>query len=212
MRISLNATASVLAVLIAGCTETAPDVTAVPGAEPIAVTTDAGDGSDGQSSQAGDSAKPISLEIVSWTDLQEWVALQKGKVVVVDVWSTSCPPCMEEFPHFVELHSRLGDRVACASMSIDFYGAGETPQEIRPRVLEFLETHKATTANFVSSTADEEILDAIDVAAIPAVLVYDQSGELKKTFANDNAEYGANGFGYEKDINPFVEQLLKSAE
>ena len=152
----------------------------------------------------------VSVEIFSWSEFQEWVAKQTGKVVVVDVWSTSCGECVKEFPHFVELHDRLGDKIVCASLNIDFYGVG-SPEELKPGVLEFLSERNATSSNFLSSTADEEVLDALDVASIPAALVYDQSGVLKKTFKNDNEDYGAGGFNYEEHVNPLVEGLLKPA-
>ena len=156
-------------------------------------------------------ASKITAEIQSWDGIQKWVTSQKGKVVVVDIWSTFCVSCMQEFPHFVALHDRLGNQVACASVDIDYYGSGESPETIQPRVVEFLTKHKATTTNFVSSTADEEILEAIDVAAIPAALVFDQSGKLRKVFSNDSDEYGPGGFTYEKDINPLVEELASSS-
>mgnify|MGYP002640444628 CR=1 FL=1 len=154
--------------------------------------------------------KNVSLEVRSWSDFQEWITKQTGKVVVVDVWSTSCGECVKEFPHFVELHDRLGDKIVCASLNIDFYGVG-SPEELKPGVLEFLSERNATSSNFLSSTADEEVLDALDVASIPAALVYDQSGELRKTFTNDNNDYGPDGFNYKDHINPFVEELLKPA-
>lgn len=40
--------------------------------------------------------KPLSLES------------QKGKVVIVDIWGTWCPPCRAEIPHFVKLQERYG--------------------------------------------------------------------------------------------------------
>jgi thiol-disulfide isomerase/thioredoxin len=168
-------------------------------------------GSDVTEVKSAAAPKTASVEVVSWSEFQEWVAKQQGKVVVVDVWSTSCAECVEEFPHFVELNGRLGDRMVCASISIDYYGAG-SPEELKPSVLEFLTEKNATSSNFLSSTPDEEVMDALDVASIPAVLVYDQSGALKKTFKNDDGEYGPGGFNYKEHINPYVEELLKPAD
>lgn len=42
--------------------------------------------------------KPVSL------------ADYKGKVTIVDVWGTWCPPCRMEIPHFVKLYERFHDR------------------------------------------------------------------------------------------------------
>lgn len=167
---------------------------------------------DSSNTEASESpaAKTVSLEIRSWSEFQEWVGGQKGKVVVVDVWSTSCGECVKEFPHFVELHDRLGDQIVCASVSIDFYGVG-SPDELKPDVLEFLKEKHATSSNFLSSTADEKVMEALDVASIPAALVYDQTGKLSKTFSNDHNDYSPDGFNYKDHINPFVEELLKTA-
>ena len=34
----------------------------------------------------------------------------KGKVVLVDIWGTWCPPCRMEIPHFVELHNKYKEK------------------------------------------------------------------------------------------------------
>ncbi len=213
MKTSYHSLIALTAMLVAGCAESRPATTTPDDEMPTPAST----GSDSvpddppvlPPEDAEKAAKQVQLKIQSWDEIQTWVGSQKGKVVILDVWSTFCEPCIEEFPQFVELHNRLGEQVACASVDIDYYGAGDTPEEIQPRVIEFLTKHTATSVNFVSSTADEEVLDTIGVAAIPAVLVYDRFGKLQKTFTNDNADYGPSGFRYAKDINPFVEELLR---
>lgn len=181
--------------------------------EDAPITTDAPAANVSAETEVNSAAAPkaVTVEVRSWSEFQEWVAKQQGKVVVVDVWSTSCAECVEEFPEFVELNRRLGDRIVCASISIDYYGVG-SPEELLPRVLEFLTQKKAASSNFLLSTPDEEVMDALDVASIPAALVYDQSGALKKTFKNDDDDYGLGGFNYREHINPYVEELLKPAD
>jgi len=153
----------------------------------------------------------VDVDIKSWEQIQSWVAGQSGKVVVVDVWSTSCLPCVKEFPHFVALHKELADDVACASVNIDYYGSeDEKPEDIKPRVLKVLTSKQASMQNFISSDADEDVYKQISTAAIPAALVYGRDGKLHKIFNNDEGLYGPEGFNYENDIVPLVQQLLKS--
>ncbi len=156
-----------------------------------------------------DSAAQVSLETKSWQEVQQWVASQKGKVVVVDVWSTYCPTCMEEFPHFVQMHKAYPDRVAAASLSVNYYGGkGTAPEDDRADVLRFLELQSAMMPNFLSSDPDSQVLEEISTVAIPAALVYDQQGNLRQVFNNDTDTYGPEGFSYEADVVPLVEELL----
>jgi len=153
----------------------------------------------------------VRVDIKSWEQIQQWVASQQGKVVVVDVWSTSCLPCVKEFPHFVALHEELAGEIACASVNIDYYGVeDEKPEDIKPRVLTFLTSRRASMQNFISSDPDEDVLKQIATASIPAVLVYDRDGKLHTTFKNDEVAYGPEGFNYADDITPLVRQLLSS--
>ncbi|MDA1051100.1 MAG: TlpA disulfide reductase family protein [Planctomycetota bacterium] len=158
-------------------------------------------------------APQVNADIKSWEQIQQWVASQHGKVVVVDVWSTSCVPCVKEFPHFVALHEELAGEIACASVNIDYYGGeNEKPEDLKPRILEFLTSRGASMQNFISSDPDEDVYKQIATAAIPAVLVYDRGGKLHTTFNNDELKYGPEGFNYADDITPLVRQLLAPDE
>ncbi len=50
----------------------------------------------------------VELQILDWEGVQKLLASKKGKIVVLDAWSTSCVPCVREFPNLVGLHKRLG--------------------------------------------------------------------------------------------------------
>ncbi|MDP7017956.1 MAG: TlpA disulfide reductase family protein [Pirellulaceae bacterium] len=165
-----------------------------------------------ESSDPPDESSAVVAETKSWEEVQQWVKAQEGKVVVVDVWSTSCATCMAEFPHFVELANAKSSAVACASLSIDYYGGNSSPEDARGKIEKFLTSQQSIAANFISTDTDEDVLKAIDAASIPIALVYDQQGDLNKVFHNLDGEYGAEGFSYEQHINPLVEQLLAGDE
>lgn len=161
--------------------------------------------------ETNENPNKVSVETKNWDELQTWVKSQQGKVVVVDLWSTWCSACVREFPHFVELHNGLGKDVACASLSLDYAGSdGQVPDDVKEQVLEFLQTKTATMMNFIASEGDEAIMKQVDVASIPAALVYDREGKLHKVFKNDHNEYGDKGFNYVEHITPLVQQLLKN--
>lgn len=159
---------------------------------------------------ANEDRPEISAETKSWNELQKWIASQRGKVVVIDVWSTFCLPCMQEFPHFVEFHRTYGDRVACASFNVDFFGGeSDNLEDVRTRVLKFLALKNTTMQNFISEDPDEVVLRHIETASIPAALVFDRQGNRHKVFNNDNGDFGPDGFNYKDDVTPLVEMLLQ---
>ena len=47
---------------------------------------------------AGDAVKQIKL-----AELNTLLESSKGKVVILDLWATWCPPCRKEIPGFINL-------------------------------------------------------------------------------------------------------------
>jgi len=192
----------VLCSLFVGCQQpSAPAEPAKPAAQANAAPT---------SETSAAEKQKVTVEVKSWAEVQQLVADRQGKVVVVDVWSTWCGPCMRKFPNLVQLHRRFPDKVACISVDLDYIGLKEEPPaSFHDKVLEFVSKHGATFPNVISSDSDEDVQNALGVAAIPAVLVYDREGNLAKKFTNDDGEYGEEGFTYAGHIIPLVEKLLE---
>lgn len=150
----------------------------------------------------------VTLDIKNWEETLDLVAQHKGKVVVLDIWSTSCEPCMVEFPHLVALHKQHGDKLACLSASCDYAGIkSKPPESYRDRVLEFLTKQNATFQNVLLNVESDALFASIDLASIPAVIVFGPDGKIVKRFDNDDPT-GAGDFTYTKDVVPFVEGLL----
>jgi hypothetical protein len=110
----------------------------------------------------------------------------------------------------VELQKKYGDKVACISLSFDYYGDG-APEEKRGPVLDFLRKQQATFDNVLSSTSDTELYTKLgaDGLSIPIVFVYGRDGKLAKRFDNSQSKVEADNFTYKKDIEPKVAELLK---
>ena len=63
-----------------------------------------------------------AVEILSWDQTQRRREQLRGKVIVLDVWSTYCDPCTREFPNLVKLQKRFAKQVACISFNTDYAG------------------------------------------------------------------------------------------
>jgi len=159
---------------------------------------------------ADEKAVTVPIQILDWEATQKLVASHKGKIVVVDAWSTSCLPCIKEFPNLVALHKSHHKDVACISLNLDYIGLKAKPPEFyRERVLKFLTKHNATFDNVLCSEESEAMFEKLGIPSIPAVLVYDRTGKLVKTFDNAEAENEDEGFTYE-DVTKFVDELLQA--
>ncbi|MCH8556573.1 MAG: TlpA family protein disulfide reductase [Balneolia bacterium] len=75
-------------------------------------------------STAGDELKPAPD--FTLTDMEGnpfTLSEQRGKIVVLNIWATWCPPCREEIPDFMELQAEFqADDVLFLGVSIDQEG------------------------------------------------------------------------------------------
>ncbi len=146
---------------------------------------------------------------VDYAGFEEQVKNHAGKLVVVDVWSTGCPPCMKEYPNLVALSTRWPDQVTCLSYNVDYIGQKSKPVEsYLPKVGGFLEEQKSSSViNLISSEADSDVFEKLEIASIPVVMLFDKEGKLLKKFTEANS--GEDGLTYEADIIPVIEAALK---
>jgi thiol-disulfide isomerase/thioredoxin len=147
-----------------------------------------------------EAAPEVTLTIADYDAVMELVASHRGKVVVMDAWSTWCEPCVREFPGLVKLHQAHGpEKVACISLSFDYDGIGK-PEEFEPDVLAFLEKQGATFDNILASEEADVMYAKLKLPSIPAVFIYDAEGNLAKRLDGE--------FSYAEDVVPIVEKLL----
>jgi thiol-disulfide isomerase/thioredoxin len=179
-----------------GCTPKTPPPAAMPKRAPVVAT------------QAV--AQPnVTLKTLSYDEIQELIASHKGKVVVMDAWSTACAPCIKEFHNLVEIHEKYpAEKVACISLSFDYEGIGK-PEDQAPRVLKFLREQHATFDNVMSSEESDALYRKFKLTAVPAVFVYNQQGELARRFDNEDIK-GKGEFTYDQ-VKDFVAELVANA-
>jgi len=154
--------------------------------------------------EAGESVADDSgslFRMGDWNTVQHFVSTNTGKVVVIDIWSTYCAPCMKEFPHLIELQQTYGEEIACASFNINYAGLpDQTPETDIEFIEPFLKRHGSSVDHIVSTVTDEKIYAELDIYAIPAVLIYDTNGKLTNKVLEENA--------YESTIFPRVAEMI----
>jgi thiol-disulfide isomerase/thioredoxin len=131
-------------------------------------------------------AAPLEVRLVDHAELMAAVAAQRGRVVVLDCWSTACPPCVQEFPRLVELAARHPE-VACLSLSFDYEGIG-TPEDSLPQVREFLtQVGAGRIENLLGREEADLMCRQLELASVPAVYVWRTDGSLARRFDDDDA-------------------------
>lgn len=104
-----------------------------------------------------------------------------GKVVLVDVWASWCPPCLEALPFFADLYRRHGAR----GLEVVALGVDE---------------ERATAQAFATSLAlpftvlwdrDHRAVQALGVPKMPTSFLIDRQGRVREVFAGFRPEHRA---------------------
>jgi thiol-disulfide isomerase/thioredoxin len=120
-------------------------------------------------------AMGVTVSVVKYPDLEEVVASQKGRVVLVDFWATFCAPCKKKFPYVVELHEKYADKgLTCVSVSLD-------DVEEKDAAHKFLAEHRAAFPNVLikPSSAEEKLMEkkfGYD-GTLPQMAIFAKTGE-----------------------------------
>ena len=154
--------------------------------------------------------QPIKVIMVDHQELKTKIEASKGKIVVVDIWSTSCVPCMREFPHLIELSKKWPGDVTCISLNVDYIGLkNKPPESYTANVEAFLIQKKSHITNLQSREPDEDLLQNMKVESIPAILIFDRSSKLHMKLTDANT--GADGLTYQGDVIPAIEKLINKS-
>lgn len=148
--------------------------------------------------------QPVATPLTTmgtWKDIETLIEADHGKVVVVDIWSTYCAPCMKEFPRLLDLQKLHGDKLRCVSFNINYAGLpNQTVETDLPYIHKFLAKQQFQLTNIVSTDTDEQVYAQLKIYSIPAILVFDKTGKRVATVMEESA--------YENTVSPLVAQLL----
>ena len=145
-----------------------------------------------------------TLEPVSFESWQEELHSLQGQVVVVDMWATWCLPCIERFPHMVELATEFADQgVEFVSLCLDDRDDADGIELAR----EFLTEQKATFPNYLMDEVVTHAFEKLDLLGIPAVFIYGPDGVLRYRLTGDDP----NNQYTDADVADAIEELLAAS-
>lgn len=98
-----------------------------------------------------------------------------GKVVLVDVWATWCPPCRKSLPEVAELQKKAGSDYAVLAISVDREGFGV----VQP----FLAANPGLGLSAVVPVDARSLEPFGEIRGIPTTLVIDRKGRLRERWS-----------------------------
>jgi len=133
-----------------------------------------------------------------WYDLQDF----RGKVLIIDIMSTSCPHCMLTSATLEKVRDKYGDKVGILSVVL--------PPDNQDTVIKYMQTNKITvpivadmgqmTISYINAKPGQSHLD------VPHLFLIDKQGMIRNDFQyNDSTKSVFEGPG----LFPEIEKLLK---
>lgn len=98
-----------------------------------------------------------------------------GKVVLIDVWATWCPPCRKSLPEIAALQKKGGDAFVVLAVSVDRGGW--------PEILPFLQANPGLGLEALVPGPGEGLEPFGAIPAIPTTLVVDRQGRLRERWS-----------------------------
>lgn len=94
--------------------------------------------------------KPVTLETIDAEGVKKLVANKTGKLRLINLWATWCPPCVAEFPELVNLGRQFETR------GFDFISISTDAPEMKDEVLKFLKSEHAALPRLTEKSLSEE--------------------------------------------------------
>lgn len=138
-----------------------------------------------------DSVQSSEVEVIKFSQLNEVINQDNGKVKIINFWATWCKPCVKEMPHFEALLEKYGsENIEMTLVSFDFV------EELEKKVIPFVKKKNLKSKVMLLDETDyNSFIDKVDKnwsGAIPATLMIDYRNDkrafFEKEFRNDELE------------------------
>jgi thiol-disulfide isomerase/thioredoxin len=124
---------------------------------------------------------PFDFELKDTDDKTVALADYKGKVTIVDVWGTWCPPCRAEIHHFVDLYKAYKDK-GLEIVGINCNEQG-TRDEIKKKIKDFAKETKISYKCVLNDEKTEEKIPGFQ--GYPTTLLLDRTGKVRMMFVGN---------------------------
>jgi len=151
--------------------------------------------------ETGQGIMPAEMQAVRFAGWEKILREQRGHIIVVDLWASWCSPCIERFPHMVDLYHRYRDRgVRFISLNFDQQGDTESLQWAN----HFLQRIGAVFPNYHMDENMTAAFDRLDLVGLPVVLIYRADGSEAYRLTGDDP----NRQFHSQDVENAVQALL----
>jgi thiol-disulfide isomerase/thioredoxin len=124
------------------------------------------------------SSKNIKVEDIDKSKLEKLIKNRKGKVLLLNIWASWCPPCKKEFPDLVKLAEKYkNSKVEIVGLSVD------DKDDLQTEVIPFLQKNNANFKIYIQNFKNiEELISFFPKweGAIPLTVIFDKNGKEKK--------------------------------
>ncbi|MDA3941089.1 MAG: TlpA disulfide reductase family protein [Spirochaetia bacterium] len=101
---------------------------------------------------------------------------QKGKVILLNLWATWCPPCRAEMPSMERLYQKLND----PNFTILAIATPTPPKETREKIIDFVDENGYTFPVLIDDS--KEISYQYGSGSIPTSWIIDAEGKVLARF------------------------------
>src|SRR5262245_16753888 len=143
-------------------------------------------------SEVGDRFPDFTLKNLSGREVS-WKTFQ-GKVVIVNLWMTTCPPCRKEMPMLQHLHNKYARQgVVVVGISADEKAATAAKFARQLKI-----TYPLLLDSILMTSESEQ--KKFGFLGLPTTFIIDRSGIVRKKVI---------GFTYQEDLEHTLSELLR---